>query len=288
MDMKYIIVTNTFKRSLNLVERSIKASLKQKLIPLKVILIDQNEEPLQLDEEIKKNPLFLHEMVNTTCVSVARNSLKIPPETDWIIFCDDDGFLKEDYSEKLNELIIQNSNLEIFAGSIIRDDNHEFYTLRQKQGGSLKSFFNCKLLMGSNLVVKKSTFEKLGRFDEQFGAGSYWGSSEETDFAWKAYFAKIPMEYFPELIVYHIRPYAENLWPSMKKAFRYGKGKGALVVKWLKKGNFLVFLELGEMFILPWIQFVRGLVTFQLSLIPINLWAMAGRAWGFSLKLFQK
>jgi GT2 family glycosyltransferase len=141
--------------------------------------------------------------------------------------------------------------------------------------------------MGSNLVVKKSTFEKLGRFDEQFGAGSYWGSSEETDFAWKAYFQKAPMEYFPELVVYHIRPYAEALWPSMKKAFRYGKGKGALVVKWLKKGEPIVLLEFGEMFLIPWIQFLRGLLTFQFSLIPINLWAMIGRGWGFTLKLFK-
>jgi GT2 family glycosyltransferase len=278
--MKYIIVTNTFKRPTHLVERSVRSSLNQKISPLSVILLDQNIQPLVLSDEIKSNPLLNHTSINTTSVSVARNSLVPPKETEWIIFCDDDGFLKEDYSVILESIINRNETIEILAGSIIRDDNFEFYTLRQKKGGSLKKFFNCKLLMGSNLVVKRSTFEKLGRFDSEFGAGSYWGSSEETDFAWKAYFAKVPMEYFPELIVYHIRPYAENLWPSMKKAFRYGKGKGALVVKWLKKGQFLVLLELGEMFILPWVQFARGILTFQLSLIPINMSSMLGRIWG--------
>ena len=51
--MEYIILTNTFRRSIDLVERSLKSSLNQKIEPRKVILIDQNDPPLKLSKELK-------------------------------------------------------------------------------------------------------------------------------------------------------------------------------------------------------------------------------------------
>ncbi|SVC18634.1 uncharacterized protein METZ01_LOCUS271488, partial [marine metagenome] len=46
--MDYIILTNSFRRPIDLVERSLKSSLNQKIEPQKVILIDQNDPPLDL------------------------------------------------------------------------------------------------------------------------------------------------------------------------------------------------------------------------------------------------
>lgn len=276
----YIIVTNSYHRSLALVERSLRASLCQVPAPLQVIFIDENETPLQLSPDLVANPLLFHQCVAVKSVSAARNLLKIPSSAEWIIFCDDDGFLDKDYVARWQKLRIQHPDLHIFAGSICRDDNGEFYSLRHKKGGTLKKFIHAKLLMGSNVVVKAEVFEKLGRFDDSFGAGAYWGSSEETDFAWKAYFNHVPMEFFPELIVYHVRPYAGAFVHSLKKSYRYGEGKGALVVKWLLRGHLIVLLELLEMFLVPWIQMMRGVVTANWSLIPINFFAMVGRLVG--------
>ena len=52
--MDYIILTNTFRRSIDLVERSLKSSLNQKIEPQKVILIDQNDPPLKLSKDVKE------------------------------------------------------------------------------------------------------------------------------------------------------------------------------------------------------------------------------------------
>lgn len=277
---KYIIVTNSFGRPLDLVERSLRASLAQNPPPQQLVLIDQNSPPLQLSKEFYQAVNFVHQKSPFKAVSEARNQLQIPDGVKWILFCDDDGFLDKDYVFRLEKLIAEHLAIQIFAGSIRRDDNGEFYSLRHQKGGTLKHFFHLKLLMGSNVVVSAEVFDRLGRFDETFGAGAYWGSSEETDFAWKAYFHKIPMEFFPELIVYHVKPYAGDLQHSLKKAFQYGVGKGALVMKWLLKGKMVVLLELIEMFFIPWVQMIRGLLTNNLSLIPINLWAIAGRLVG--------
>jgi GT2 family glycosyltransferase len=285
--MKYIIVTNTYNRNKNLVERSLRASLSQKIQPVKVILIDQNKIPIELSKDITTNPLFQVQKVNSTSVSVARNSLKFPAGTDWVFFCDDDGYPCEDYSERLYSIISKNKNIEIIAGSIIRDDNNEFYSLRHKKGGSLKYFRNTKNLMGSNFVIKVKKFLELEKFDENFGVGTYWGSSEETDFCWNAYFKKCKMEYFPELKVYHVPPFNESIKKGFKKAFYYGIGKGALVYKWLvKKRKLVVIFELIEMFIVPITQSIRAILLLKPQLILMNIAAMMGRILGFIKAIF--
>jgi GT2 family glycosyltransferase len=278
--LNYIIVTNTYHRPTNLVERCVRASLNQKIKPQKVILIDQNEVPIKLSEDISSNPLFEIQTTNTRSVSSARNSLKIPEGIEWIVFCDDDGYLCPGYTEKLNQIINKN-DLEILAGSIVRDDNSNYYSLRHKKGGSLRYFRNTKNLMGSNFIIKAKVFDDLGRFDEDFGAGSYWGSSEETDFCWKAYFVGKKMEFFPELIVYHVPPFNESLRDGFKKTFRYGVGKGAMVSKWLfYKRKIKVLYELAEMVVVPFLQFFHGLFTLKIGLMLNNIATLSGRFFG--------
>ena len=285
--MNYIIVTNSIYRSPELVSRSLQASLNQRISPIRVILIDQRNQPLKLPDDITGHPLFERQKVKKKSVSSARNSLIIPDKVEWIFFCDDDGYPCNDYSEKLKEIIQKNPELEIIAGSILREDNDEFYSLRHKKGGSLKYFRNTKNLMGSNFVVKAKTFEELGRFDENFGSGSYWGSSEETDFCWKAYFAGKNMEFFKELIVYHVPPFNESLKTGFTKAFKYGVGKGALVWKWLfKKRKIKVVYELFEMFTVPFIQMINGIIKLKFQLIPNNIAILTGRLFGLIKAIF--
>lgn len=283
------VVVNTYQRSKELVSRSLKSSLKQSHLLDQVILIDQNPKELRLEEDIVNHPKFKRIRSESTCVSSARNSLlKEDISSHWIIFCDDDGYFDSDYIKTFKEIVKSNQDIKIFAGSIIRDDNFEFYSPRQLIGGSLDKFFNTKLLMGSNFCVQTKVFKLLNGFDERFGAGSKWGSGEETDFAWKAYFSGVSMKYAPELRVLHIKPYANNFKQSCQKAYRYGKGKGALVSKWLfEKRKLKVLIELIEMLTLPFIQFLKKVLflDFKSSIYPF--FSLSGRTVGFILMSFN-
>lgn len=283
-----LIITNSFKRDKHLVERSLLNSLKQKPAPKYVYFIDQNESKLKLSHEIKSFQHFHHFHVKTNCVSSARNSVKIPKDVDWIIFCDDDGYLKDNYLKTWRQFILQNPKYDVIAGSIVRDDNDEFYSPRHKIGGDLNHFKNTKLLMGSNFSCKAEVFKKLQGFDEQFGAGSYWGSGEETDFAWKAYFNSIPMTYQKDLIVYHIRPYALGFSENIRKAFRYGIGKGALVSKWFFfERKLIVAYEVFEMTAIPLGQMLMSIIKFKWQNIPLYFSVIISRYLGMLLYIFK-
>jgi GT2 family glycosyltransferase len=285
--MNYIAVVNTINRDKALVEKCLNALISQKIRPKEILLIDQNEKKLPLSDNIENDPAFVRNNVKYKSVSSARNSIKISPDTEWIFFCDDDGYACDNYSEILNDLINKNPNIEILAGSIIRNDTNEFYSLRHKIGGSLTKFRNTKNLMGSNFVIKVTTFDKLGRFDENFGVGSYWGSHEETDFCWKAYFDRVPMEFFPELKVYHIPPFNESIKKGFSKAYRYGVGKGALVYKWMiRKRKYIVLYEFLEMLVLPFIISILGITKLKPQLAVNNIGVFLGRIYGFIKAIF--
>ena len=291
--MKIKIITNSFNRDISLVERSLSHSLALSDHIEEVIFIDQNETPLQLNTEIKNHPCLRHISHKVKCVSTARNKILESLAMDsnlWLIFCDDDGYIDSEYINIFKNIHKQHPETMVLAGSIIRDDNNDYYSIRHKLGGSLKNFRHTKLLMGSNFICHSSVFIQLNGFDENFGAGSVFGSGEELDFTWKCYFSGVSMEFFPELKVFHIKPYAGTFEDSVKKAKRYGIGKGALVNKWLlQEKKVIVIIELIEMVIIPIGQTLKSLITFKFKESKIFLNVLYGRILGlFKFNAFNK
>jgi len=279
MKISYVIVINTFQRPILLVERALRSILRQDILPEKVILLDQNNDgPLDLADDLKCNPIFEKIVCNKISVSKARNMiLKHNISQEWIVFCDDDGYFADNYSLIFAAILKKDPQIEVISGSILRDDNYEFYTKRHQIGGSLKKFANQKLLMGSNFAVRTKVFIKLNGFDETFGAGAFYGSSEETDFAWKVFYDNRNAEFFKELQVIHVRPYNSNLQQSLSKAWRYGFGKGALVSKWLMKGKYQVFFEAVEMTVVPLLKVIFSLLSLNIKNLLINLVILISR-----------
>ena len=277
---RYVI--NSYGRESFYVRRCIESIARQKFVH-EIILIDQNERPLDLSDLEQKYSLLTKINFQNKSVSSARNKLpkSDSPESSWIIFCDDDGYLDPKYSENLWGAIVLNNKAKIIAGSIIRDDNYDFYSPRHKLGGNLNKFRNSKLLMGSNFCIKEDTFFHLGQFSSNFGIGSYWGSGEETDLTWKAYFSKVPMFYDSTLRVYHVRPNFGPMKMNIKKSFQYGVGKGALVLKWLlieKKP--IVFYELIEMLMVPIVKSIYLFIRLEFRAILFPLSSLLGRIIG--------
>lgn len=274
-------VINTIHRPVDLVSRALRSALNQSPAFQGIYLIDQNPVPLDLPQELMSEERLVHLHAEVPSVSKARNQALNLKWEGWLVFCDDDGYLAADYTEKLIQEINRNPGTSIFAGTILRDDTGAFYSHRHQVGGNLNHFMSTKLLMGSNFCVKTETFFRLKGFDERFGAGAGWGSGEETDFAWKAYFSGVPMKFSTDLRVFHPKPYSATFSANCKKAFNYGRGKGALVGKWLiEERQPKVLFELSEMLALPTARVFVKVISFQLKEAAYLICSIAGRIKG--------
>ena len=91
------------------------------------------------------------------------------------------------------------------------------------------------------------------------------------------------MRYSPELVVFHVPPFTSEMNAEIKKAYRYGVGKGALVQKWLLKGEFKVFFELCEMLIMPFLRIPIFVLTLKFNEVLILFSAFLGRVKGLFL-----
>jgi GT2 family glycosyltransferase len=79
-----------------------------------------------------------------------------------------------------------------------------------------------------SLFLRRPVVQQAGLFDETLGpgAGTPWGSGEDTDYYLQAFWAGFNFFYNPELVVYH--PVATQYFTDrsdLKRSYRYGAGR---------------------------------------------------------------
>jgi len=83
------------------------------------------------------------------------------------------------------------------------------------------------------IFLRKTVIEQVGGFDETLGigAGTPWGSGEETDYLLRAIEKRSKIFYDPGLIVYHPEPIPVYTEKAIERACKYGKGMGKVCRK---------------------------------------------------------
>lgn len=90
------------------------------------------------------------------------------------------------------------------------------------------------------------------------------------------------MKYSAQIRVFHPPPHSDNIEIAQKKAFQYGRGKGALTAKWMiERPSLLGFYEFIEMNLIPISKIIIGLFTARATLITIQYSVLRGRWQGF-------
>jgi GT2 family glycosyltransferase len=88
------------------------------------------------------------------------------------------------------------------------------------------------LLLGCNMTMVRDVIDRIGLFDERFGAGAPFRSGEETEFLYRAYRAGIVVEYVPDMCVVHFHGRKGNS-DLERLNFGYHFGNGAMYAKYL-------------------------------------------------------
>ena len=91
---------------------------------------------------------------------------------------------------------------------------------------------------GANLTMPRRVIELVGFFDERFGPGAPFLAAEDTDLVYRTYKAGIPVEYVPDMTVFHYHG-RRDLNEIKRLKFVYEYGNGALLGKYFLSSKLL-------------------------------------------------
>jgi GT2 family glycosyltransferase len=168
-------------------------------------------------------------------VGAARNKGAEIARAEYLGFVDDDAVLAADWFEVASASVAQ-SGANILGGPYYPYFTRERPAWYKDQYGSggygtqARWLDERQYLSGSNMIIRKSLFERLGGFVTTLGTGTAVLYGEETDFQHRACKSGERIWYNPDLVVEHhvapkkmqMRTWAYNSWEhGVAKAFIY-------------------------------------------------------------------
>lgn len=193
-------------------------------IEILIILQGLNENNENL--KVKYLELTKFYYVEKKGLSYARNYAIKKGRGSFLIFLDDDAQIKKDFLRVLLQES-NNSPTEVFCGRIFeRDTKQSFSACFLDEKKRFLKMTDFRYFMGSSHVIKKKIIEKIGFYDEEFGAGSKYHGAEESDIFFRLKRHGIKIQYLPNLIFYHPAHRYSN-----SKVFNYSYAIGAMLKK---------------------------------------------------------
>jgi GT2 family glycosyltransferase len=94
-------------------------------------------------------------------------------------------------------------------------------------------------VVGCNMTMNREVAALVGPFDERFGAGGPLLSAEDTDYLVRAFLLGIPVEYVPDMTIFH--RHGRKTRRAIKKLHRsYCLGNGGLYLKHVRDAPWLL------------------------------------------------
>lgn len=225
--MKYSIIIATINRS-DLINKCIKSIKEQEYKNYEIIVVDQSDD-IKTKKIVDKYENIKYIKIKPNGLSNARNIGIMHSSGDYICLLDDDAEYSKNFLKNINEFL-SNNNVAIVGGKVKdKKTGQVFLTGMQNSIKKLSEDNIEDYLVSTALVIDSKLLKTINGFDENFGAGSRYGSGEETDLILRIYYNNKNIYYYPYAIVYH--PYEEKDCVSLSKIYSYGIGYGALVKK---------------------------------------------------------
>ncbi|WP_051069162.1 glycosyltransferase family 2 protein [Mesorhizobium metallidurans] len=158
-----------------------------------------------------------------------------------LVFVDDDCEIDSDYLSDLQrhyaagERVIRGGRVELgdardLPFTIKRARVRQRLTPDVPPGG---------FVLGCNMTMHRDVAARIGHFDERFGAGGPLRSAEDTDYLVRAVLLGIPVEYVPDMTVFHHHGRRDR--KAIEKLHRdYSLGNGGLCLKHVRRAPWLL------------------------------------------------
>lgn len=227
--MKFSLIMPTLNR-VSEVEKFILSVIDQQYRDFELIIVDQNthDKLKGIVEKYNSQIVINYVKSKNRGLSLNRNVGLNAAIGDIVCFPDDDCEYDPYTLFLVNSFFSENPNYSFYTcNTKARDSDKSIYRgLNRDTDVTVKNFMStgCSI----TIFAKKSALYGF-RFDEMLGAGSEFGSSEESDFLMHLLQNQNKGYYFHDVYVYH--PYEGTAGMSPQRYYSYGKGFGALIKK---------------------------------------------------------
>ena len=196
--IKFSVVIPSYKIN-KLLFKTLSSVFKQTTKPYEIIIIFSNK--ISHDQNkllLKKNKNLKIFFFNNGNVSQNRNYGALKAKGNYIAFLDDDDLWNKDYLRYIEKRLNENqSKLIITWLNKIKDQKvSKFKEISQKVKPEDLFIFNPGII-GSNIVIEKKIFKKIGGFDKKLT------SSEDKDFFIRFLDKKLKFNILKKRLVYH-------------------------------------------------------------------------------------
>jgi len=206
--------------------KSINAQTEHTRNQLELIIVNQDKALPTQQIHVK------HKIINTTCCSLskARNIglTNISSNSEIVGFPDDDCW----YNDSILKVVMQNINdLDFLCTGVYDPYLKKTYgrSRRLNRHVRINLWNSLRIPISVGIFVKTEAIVNQFEFDERYGAGTEWGSGEESDLILFLLHNGKKGEYYSFDKVYHeLEEYKSS---SHGRTLSYAKGYGALITK---------------------------------------------------------
>lgn len=249
-----------------------------------LIVVDQNTDD-SLKQTISKytNRFHIRHLYSDPGLSHARNVGLEHISGDIIAFPDDDCAYPKSLLQSVASFFDENEKWNGLTGKSISQKGRDTGNHRSSTSGKINRYNVWRRGISYTIFLKRHVVDKVGKFDETLGvgAGTAWGSAEETDYLLRA----IDLNLYFDSDIKVVHPVRCNSKPLLThfghrkshfKTYAYAMGRGRVL---RKHNTHLWFVLYG---------WVRPLLGIAVSLLRLNLgradsyWAtLRGRVKGY-------
>lgn len=183
-------------------------------------------------------------------VAMTDDDVVVPP--DWIqcigrAFADDPGL-----GLLYGQVLVPESLADAARQGIIVPNLPIPQRERIARGGPFRVFG-----MGANMAIRRSSFEKVGGFDEALGGGGPLRSSQDFDYAYRTYLVGDAILLEPSVRVDHYGTRTREQWPDTMR--NYGIGDGAFYSKHIRCGDLRALRMFAAVVLRWWLRELKAL-----------------------------
>lgn len=244
---------------------------------IEIIILDQNKDDFlqEIIREYTEKIKIIYIKSKEKGLSKNRNIGLKHVSNEIIGFPDDDCKYFSDTLFNVSSSFSIDSNLDGVIGRIIDEEGNDCIRKWSKKKTTVtKNNFYTK---ASSVTIFEKNRNVL-EFDEELGAGSKYGSSEDVDFLYRTLKLGKKIDYNPEIIIYHPKP---NNTFSKEKAYSYGIGHGVFIKKNFDLNTIKVFFQ---GLILVFIRILSNFIIYDKEKIKIYYFSLKGRIEGIVRK----